>query len=298
MTAFSASDAAFTGFRIARERWRALPFWVAANIVLSLALMAALQGLPNDMPSPDMVQADPQTFVSYAVRAAPVFLLVLGVGLVGQSLIASAMYRAVLKPDQAAFGYLRLGADELRVLAATLIYAVIVFGVEFAVVLAAGLIGAAANTFAPAAGVWVNSAALAAAVCVVMAVAVRLSLLGPLAFDSGRVHLPRAWRMTKARFWSIFGAYALAIALALVVAVLGLVVEAGVEAALGGEAPASASTFAALHPLTQLASPAGIADLLVSALISALIWPVTFTPAAVIYGRLATATPDAGSTSA
>ncbi len=294
MRRFSATDAAFTGFRIARERRRALPFWFAASLLYSLILLALLSQVPGSAPDPAAIQADPQIAIAFLAQIAPSLFGAVAIAIVGHAIISAAMFRAVLKPNQSAFGYLRLGSDELRLLAVTLLYLAVLIGLDLFGGIAAGLISGAVAAVLKTDTEVVAYAIIVLTLCAAVAVGVRLSLAAPLTFAAGHIQIRRSWEMTRGRFWPILGAFLLALALAMVVAVLGLIVQGGVAAALGGNGVAMTSAEASTPFLSQLLSPAGIANVLISSLINALIWPVLIAPAASIYQDLTRGEPDDG----
>src|SRR5580693_1681342 len=116
MSEFSIQDAAFTGFRLVREHPRSLGVWTLYALGLSLLLAVVIVG----MMGPDMMKLsalgadaarDPDAVVALFGRLLPGYLVVLGVALVSNAIVGAAMIRAILRPAEEGFGFLRLGAD-------------------------------------------------------------------------------------------------------------------------------------------------------------------------------------------
>jgi hypothetical protein len=221
-------------------------------------------------------------------QVAPTYAVLLVAGLVLYAIIYSAMNRAVLRPTESRFGYLRLAGDELRQLGLFALLFALALGVSFAVALVTIVIMV---LFSMAAGQ--PGAAMAIAIllplifCGAILAAVRLSLASPLTFATGRIDLAGAWRLTRGRFWPLFGAYLIALALSFVVMIAVLAIALAAVAVVGG--------LGALAPALQpdLSSPAALMTaphlvyLTVLAAGTALVWPITMSPPAAIYRAIA-----------
>ena len=93
-----------------------------------------------------------------------------------------------------------------------------------------------------------------------MIVSVRLSLASPLAFDQGRIDLKAAWRMTRGRFWALFGSFLLAWSMMIVLGLaflvgysaLAFVASGGAAGLKGLFSPDMSSLSAYFTPLTVL----------------------------------------------
>jgi hypothetical protein len=299
---FSASDTAFTGFRIVAERPWAVAIWAGLQLVVSLAFevfvaysagpaFAKLQRI-GLQPSQDQA-----AMFDLLRQAAPTYLVLFVASLVLNAVLYAAMNRAVLRPAEARFGYLRLAADELRqlglfaIFAGIFVAAYIAFLVVAAVlVVVVGLVAGAGVALALGLAILVP-----AFVCAFVFLAVRLSLASPMTFETGRIDLRGAWRMTQARFWPMLGTYFIAFALSVVVIVLTLAIALPAVALAGGGmgalGPALQSDFSSI---AAVLTPAHIAYLTVFAIGQALIWPVTMTPPAAIYRALAGGATTAG----
>lgn len=296
MAEFSASDAAFSGFRVVAKRPWVVAIWAALQLIVSLAFelfvawsagpaFAKLAELSLQPPS-----QDPSAILALFRQVAPTYLVLLTGGLVLNAVLYAAMNRAVLRPDEGRFGYLRLAADELRQLGLFAIFAGLAIAVYLAVIVVAMVlivvIGLAAGE-AVALGLGL-AILLPAVVCAFVFLAVRLSLASPMTFETHRIDLVGAWRMTEGRFWPLLGTYLIAFALSVVVVILTFAIALGAVAVAGGGAGAIATAFGSdLSSIGAILTPGHLAYLTVFAVGQALIWPVTMTPAATIYRILA-----------
>ena len=121
----------------------------------------------------------------------------------------TAAMRSVLRPSERGIGFIRFGADELREIGlglfllilfyAGLIVVGIILGVIFALLLAAAGTGTG------------MVAAFAVAIILVLALlcwlGVRLSLCFPLTLLRGAITISESWRLTRGRFWILFGGF-------------------------------------------------------------------------------------------
>jgi hypothetical protein len=296
MAGFSIQDAAFTGFRVVREHPRALGVWAVYALLLSIVFGVILVGLMgSDLADLTAASAqggtprDTARAMAALARLTPGYVLFMAVGMVFNAILGAAMIRSVLRPLEDRFGYLRLGADELRQLGlAALTFVVFLgasLGMAIALAVVAGLMGLAGAAAAGVTGVF-GALAIVAALAFL---GVRLSLAPALTFDTGRINLFGSWSLTHGRFWPLFGAYLLTFAMIVIVYVLGLLVIIALAAAMNGGDPVTTLMKSDTRSLGAYFTPARIAETVLSAGISALIWPVALTPPTAIYRRLAPA---------
>lgn len=237
---FSPTEAAFEGFRLTREQPKVVGWWMLACLAYGLiidTLMAALAG-PDLAVFRDFMR-DPAGNMDNLVAMGPSMALfdlaAIPVVLGFSALIACAAYRAVLAPGAGRFGYLRTGRDEGRMLLLYLLLMLVFTGVFMAVMIVGAVLMGAAAGAGPAAGMLFGALAFAAMAAGVIYVGVRLSLAGPLTFIEKRISLKDAWLMTRGRFWSLLGAYALSWTLAIVVQMLASAVFMAIGAAASGD---------------------------------------------------------------
>ena len=287
MARFSATDAALAGFRIVSERPRVLAIWAPVQFVLSLAitLFAAATAGPQlaqmmALAAQPTVNADRVAELSR--EFAPTGIVLIAYALITGAVINAAMNRAVLRTNEDRFGYLRLSSDELLQLALLALFAAVFY---LALVLLVAFL-AAILSLGPA-GAFVGLLALTAAACGLVFVAVRLSLASAMTFAAHRIRIAESWGMTQGRFWPLLGAYAIAFVLRFVV--LGLTLA--IAAAAAGIASKAGGGLGGPHQsqlltVSDILTPAGLIDLVVTAFGQALAWPILVTPPAVIYRSL------------
>ncbi len=163
----------------------------------------------------------------------PFFAAGIPVNLVFQAIFTCAVYRAVLDPENAQTGYMRLGADEVRMVGLNLLISLIWTGALFVVALVALLIGATVGVIGSPFVALLGDGVIFASVAVVVWILVRLSLAGAITFSERRVQVFKSWQLTQGRFWPLCWAYVLAFLLwlALVVAmeIANTVIQVGVR---------------------------------------------------------------------
>lgn len=131
----------------------------------------------------------------------------------------AAAYRAVLRPAEVGFGYLKLGADEFRQIVLLLVFSVIyllLWGLPFALAVAAHAVGDLDTPAAVALYLLAGVVALALSIWI----GVRLSLAPPMTLATGRLQLGRSWALTRGRFGGLLGMYALTIVFAIMLSVV------------------------------------------------------------------------------
>ncbi len=236
---FNATESAFEGFRLARRAPLALLTWAGAYIAFfalffavaggSLVTIISLAEQVEQNPSPSMSELSTlgQAYGAMMGLALPLSLLF-------SAVLATAVARSVIRPQDKRFGYLRLGRDELRVLGATLLVAVLMFFVTMGGALIIGLFaGLAAGTGAS----WLLIPAVLgglALVAVAIWLAVRLSLVVPMTFAEEKIAIKESWAITKGRFWPLLGMAILAGVMSILVGLLGSIVIAPLNLIFGG----------------------------------------------------------------
>jgi len=290
MSSFSPSDAAFEGFRLTRERPRAVLAWAICYLILSyligavadLTLGTQSQALLADL---KRASADPSAFWPAAQKMAPFFLAGLPLSVAFQAIFTCAVYRAILRPEESARGYLRLGLDELRMMVLNLVLGVIWGATVFTVLLVALLAAAAAGTANESITVLIGDILTVGVFCAAVTVLTRLSLAGPMTFAERRLRVFASWSLSKGVFWRLFGAYTLSFALgAIVLLLMLLVVGAAVNILMQVTGmPITALSAASANPL---AMGVGLVSQVVTVLILTCFYVVLKAPPAQAYKGL------------
>jgi hypothetical protein len=286
---FSAADAAFTGFRIVWERPWAVAIWAALQFVVNLAInvfvaasagsaMAQIAAMGLQPPN-----ADPAQALALIRQVAPTYMVLLIIWLVVSAVFYAAMNRAVLRPEESRFGYLRLAADELRQLGLFALIFAVLMGAYFAVGLITIVLFLALGVF----GGMIVAILLPIVVCAAIFFGVRFSLASPLTFATGRINLAGSWRLTRGRFWPLLGTYLIAVALSLVVLVLFVVIALLAVGILSGGLAGLASVMQGrMNSVADVLTPAQLLYLAITSIGAALSAPITICPPAAIYRAL------------
>lgn len=206
---FSATDAAFEGFRVTRRHPGGVLAWagvmLAGNLISGWAI-GALAGADWTAFEAQFAaaDADPARLSALAMRVAPAALVSGAVQAVAQAMVNASILRTLLRPERRVT--LGFGLDEVRVLGLFLAF----FGVSLAASLVLGLVtGTAGQAFTTIAGVGAT-----------VLLFIRFSLAGPMTIADHRFHFWESWKATRGWFRTLLGAEALGAALCAVVAVL------------------------------------------------------------------------------
>jgi hypothetical protein len=239
---------------------------------------------------------DPAATMAAFAHLAPLVPLFLLLALIFYPILYAAMNRAVLNPNDEGLGYIRLGTDELRQLGLMLLilgvaivaYIAMIIAIVIVTVPVGLMLGGRSGASPNLAGGLLAGLLGALLILAVFGgwiyVWVRLSLASALTFATRKVNLFGSWSLTRGLFWPMLGAYLVAFILAILVLILTGVINLAVIATAGGGL-ASAIRSQPNTP-ADLLSPARLISLVVGAISTALVWPVTLTPPAAIYRSL------------
>ena len=288
--AFSATDAAFEGFRVVRRRPMALIFWslfYAAIMVAAFAIMGPnLIGLVSATEQLEKSGTAPtlEDFAPLFQMMGVMFAVLLPLSLIASAMIYAAISRSVLRPAESAFGYLRLGMDEFRVL----VVSVVLFLVFMALtILMSGIIGAVIGMTVAAEmpALWLLVVLLVlAAIAVSIWLSVRLSLAIPITMAEKRIAIFDSFAMTRGRFWPLLGMAVLAGVLSMVVGLLGSMVAMPLQMVTGGGMMGLEGLEGEnLQVILQAAWPAIAVWILINAVMSALQVAVVYAPFSAAY---------------
>ncbi|THD59414.1 hypothetical protein [Phenylobacterium sp.] len=292
MSGFSATEAALEGFRVTRENPKAFGVWVIVSFAISVLGVVIDGFMPGSIKAGlDAINAEevltPQQFVDTLILIAPILVL----GLAVLSVMAAAVYRLIFRHDDTRFGYLRLGADELRLMGLTVIFMGIAIGLVVSVGMAVGVLVVLISTVVPAAATFASLVGTVFSFGVIIYVLVRLSLAPVATFAERRLAIFESWTLTRGQFWPLFSAYFLAVICIIAVGVLLMTVFAGVAGAvalmMGRQLSDVKAIFAADGAnLRSHLSIGVIAYAIVNSVLSALYNAVIAAPGAVAYRDL------------
>jgi hypothetical protein len=211
MTPFSASDAALEGFNLVQRRWRVVLGWAGFNL-LALVMLIVLTVMASFVVAALTGEAKgPTTAVAG---------LVAGIGgLLAQAVLAAGVFRLEMRPEEPAFLHLRLGSDEMRLLAVWLITLTGAWVV--------GWLAALLGRVPGVGGLGIGLLTLAAGVYL----GLRCLLAGPISFSERRIDFARSWRLTRGRVGALLGMsvlsfFLIALLMAAVFVALGLIAAA------------------------------------------------------------------------
>lgn len=194
-------------FGLVRRYPRAVAVW--AVLYLAVSIGTTLVWMPFQM----QILAPASTPERAFQDAAPLFA---AFGLFGifalaiQMVLITAAYRAVLRPGESSFAFLRFGMDEIRqiVLAIVMVvgfYALLILGFV-ALGFGVGFV-ATAGTAGAVAGVIIAIPLGIAFTCLCIWLAVRLCLAFPLMVLRRSFAIGEAWQLSRGHFWTLFAAF-------------------------------------------------------------------------------------------
>ena len=225
MSGFSPTEAATEGIRLTRVRARAVIIWGLAYFGFTI-LLGRIAELTLGPHAQEMLAEfrrmsyDSDAFWPLAGRMWPFFAAGVPVNLVFQSIFTCAVYRAVLDPENAQNGYMRLGADEVRMVGLNLLVSLIWTAALFVVGMVATMTAVTLGVIGSPIVALLGPVVVLATVGVVIWILVRLSLAGAITFHERRIQISKSWQLTQGRFWPLVWAYVLAFLLWFVLIVI------------------------------------------------------------------------------
>lgn len=287
---FSASDAAFEGFRLVRRKpvvilWWSLAYLVFFGLFLLIAGEAFL-ALISQLPQTGQGAAgDPDVFNETMGRYGAVFALTFPVSLVYSAILSAAVSRAVLTPDASRFGYLRLGRDELRIGLTLALLWIAFFAVCFLGSFVIGLLASFVGVISRPAAILLGITGSLAFVAGLIWVAVRLSLAVPQTYATGKPAPFTSFAMTRGNFWPLLGMAVIAFMMTLLVALLGFIVTLPVQF-MGGAAFDAAVRTGEMEQVLAAVTPGVAVGILINMVLSSLQLAVLYAPFSAAYRDL------------
>jgi hypothetical protein len=290
MSKISASDAAFSGFRLVRENLKSVGVWmlimtvfsIASSVLMILFFSKELNAFSTALPAPGS-EPNPKELQKALEGITPTLLLSVPYLLLVNGVVYAGVNRLIQRPREKGFAHLRLGMDEVRQAAVWLMYNLVLVAV-FAV--SRVLIEVLTAAGGP------GGALLALIVFVAMIwsfiyLAIRLSLAAAATFDAGKIVFFKSMPITKGYFWPMLGAYFLAGVMCVIVFLLLMTIVTGVAALISGNIETSSRLMNAdTSSLKVFLTPIGIAQAMLSGVMSVLTSLVLFTPAPTMYMAL------------
>ncbi|MDB5438761.1 MAG: hypothetical protein JWM33_1188 [Caulobacteraceae bacterium] len=217
MAELSVIKAYTAGLRVIQRDPLAPPVWGLLAFAAYLGLELAMWGTISSAYGPLLsAQAGGQTLdqsqaVAMVGQVFGMGLIFMVVALILIGIQYSAAIRAVLKPEDKGFFYLRFGKAELLLILLGLVQALcsipVVVALEFAVIMLVGIVSVIAHSVAVTG---VISVILAIpAIGVFLWLWARFSMAGPMSFAEGRLRLFKSWELTKGHSLKLVGLAAL-----------------------------------------------------------------------------------------
>lgn len=220
---FSIMDVAYEGFRVTRRKplavlsWAvvvaalyALFQWAAGPWMLIMFEQAkALEGVTQ--PTPEQVAPAAQAWGVIMLYSLPLVVI-------GAALLAPAIVRSVLSPEDSRMAYMRFGKAEAQVLAVKVMMLVTQCLLSMISFMVVGLLLGLAVAMPV---LWlVAFVAMVAAIFATVWLALRFSLAVPATLAEGRIALDSSWRMTKGQTSRLLGVVAMSVLFSLLVSLL------------------------------------------------------------------------------
>lgn len=286
---FSASDAAFEGFRVVRRKPAVILWWSLAYLVFFAVLILAIGGpflsLMPQLTAMSQSGREPTAADFGAIMGlyGTVIAIAMPVAIVFSAILSAAVARSVLSPEASKFGYLRVGMDEVRVGVVTLVLCLLLFVAYVVVAIVVGVliaIGAAAGNQ----GLAVLLAVLGglAGCAALIWIAVRLSLAVPITMAEKRIAIFDSYGVTRGRFWPLFGMAVIAFVMTILVALLGMIVGLPFQI-MGGAAFDQAAASGEMGAVMAAVGPMVILGFVVNLVVSALQLAVLYAPFSAAY---------------
>ena len=205
MTAFSPLAAALEGARVIRREPMAVLSWVGLWLVALIVVGAIVVFTAPHLAAP----RPPGGVLNLAHSFGPFWPALISTLLILWIMTTATVFRAVLRPEERGWRLLKLGADEARLAVFTVIGALIVDPLGRASNLLVWVLTQPFLLVVPTPGQSFVFGGAVATVCLLIWIAVRLSLAPVYTFDTHRYHLVSYWDITQTHFWRLFLSYLL-----------------------------------------------------------------------------------------
>lgn len=208
------------GFGLIKNRPVAVLVWslcyMASVVVMALAMSRSFGTMLTAQKDPTAAMAQMGSMFGW------IMLMDLGM-LILFIVLFTATQRAVLRPEQSSFAYMRLGVDELKMFALAFVMLIAFYIGMLVLMLVTFLVAGALTLAAGPAGAVVSAAFV---ICVMVAAMfwfqVRVSLMFPMTMMTGNIAIGEGWRLSRGHFWTLLGGY-LVITLIIVALWIGVI---------------------------------------------------------------------------
>ena len=288
----NATDAAFEGFRIVRRHPQTVLFW-ALLYLLFFAVFFAVFGstLAGVMANAKALESAGEPSMAELQGLGSSYMVMLGLALplalVLGGVLNAAVARAVLRPSEKRFGYMRLGSDELRVIVVSVVLGILMGLAGLVCFMAVGMV-AGFGTASGQSWMWLVAVLLGLAACALLIwLAVRLSLAIPITVAERRIALFDSFALTKGRTLPLLGMAIIVFIMTLLVGLLSSIIAMPVTVLSGGgiEALAAFEGQSTTAILQQMGPMIG-AWVVLNALFSSLQLAVMYAPFSAAYRDL------------
>lgn len=241
MVKLNVTQAAFSGFGVIGRNPVAVLVWALfVGLIGVLPMVGLMGGFVTSVvriamadqhgvePTPEMIM--PMLGALFALL--PVMMLT---GLIVRTVLAGAIFRAVLQPRDKGWFYLRLGARELWLALLFLVVGILAFFVCMIVmvmVVPMIMLGVASDD--PMVRLGLMRLAMLPVYAVMIFLFIRFSMAFPMTFAESRFRLFESWALTRGNGWRLFLMLLLLTAIAVAVEmVIGVMVVVGVISVIG-----------------------------------------------------------------
>jgi hypothetical protein len=293
---FSATDAAFEGFRVVRRKPMVLLWWTLFYLVIfGLIALVVAQPLTNFFslvqqyegtggePTPDEIMGFMLPLMATIPLLIPLLILQNGI-------VYSAIARSVLHPEKSAFGYLRLGMDEVRVAVVVLVLGILFNIIGFvgymAVLLLAGGASAIGDGGYPGGVGLFGMLGMLLVYGVMWWLMARLSLAVPITVAEKKFAFFDSFKMTEGHTLKVIGMAILAGVMAIVVAFLVWIIAVAIFLAVGSTVDWQSLEMAGFGEVIRVAGPMIALGVVIYAVYAALMLVVMLAPFSAAYRDL------------
>lgn len=232
MNRFSASDAALEGFRLTRERPGTILGWAliyaVGLLIIGWIMLASLDPHLVEVASKrNLTRDDLEAISDMLEHSLPAFVLVLLLVVTLTSVITAGIFRVVLRPEERGFLRLRFARDEMRLTGVNLLL--------FAIGMICLVTGILAISIGQQTGSIIGMITTVVVGVLTVWLGVRLCLVTPMTFATGKIAIGPAWELSRGRFWPLLGMIVLAVIFYIMVLVLMSIIVAAVVGLAGGQ---------------------------------------------------------------